>query len=81
MTQKEFKTLDLIQSFTAEDMEQAKEKVSKNVYHNSKVDFTMFELSRGTKYFYFINYKGEINTNVILANKEGSNNYQLRYKL
>lgn len=81
MTQKEFKTLDLQYSFTAKDLEEAKEIVSKNVYYNSKVDFTMFELNRGTKYFYFVNYKGEINTNIILANKENSNRYQLRYKL
>ena len=58
-----------------------KEKVSKNVFYNSKVDFTMFEVNRETKYFYFVNYKGEIQQNLILANKENSNKYQLRQKL
>ena len=81
MTTKEFKTIPLLFSFTAKDLEEAKEKVSKNVFYNSKVDFTMFEVNRETKYFYFVNYKGEIQQNLILANKENSNKYQLRQKL
>lgn len=80
MTTKEFKTFKLMYSFTAKDIQEATEKVSKDVYYNSKVNFTMFEQSRGVNYFYFVNYKGEINRNVILANKEGSNKYQLRNK-
>lgn len=81
MTTKEFKTIPLIFSFTAKDLDEAKEKVSKNVFYNSKVDFTMFELNRGTKYFHFVNFKGEIQQSIILANKENSNKYQLRQKL
>jgi hypothetical protein len=80
MTQKEFKTFNLLYSFTAKDIQEATEKISKDVYYNSKVNFTMFEQSRGVNYFYFVNYKGEINRNVILANKENSNRYQLRNK-
>lgn len=80
MTTKEFKTFKLMYSFTAKDIQEATEKVSKDVYYNSKVNFTIFEQSRGVNYFYFVNYKGEINRNVILANKENSNRYQLRNK-
>jgi hypothetical protein len=80
MTQKEFKTFTLIGSFTANTLEEAKEIISQKVYYGSKLDFTMFELNRGTMYFHFVNYKGEIDTNIVLANKENSNRYQLRRK-
>ena len=79
MTQKEFKTYKLIGSFTAENIEAAKEIISEKVYYNSKINFTMFELNKGYEYFYFINYKGEIKRDTILCRNK--NKYQLRYNL
>lgn len=79
MTQAEFKKLKLQFSFSAKDIEEAKEMVSKKVYYNSKIDFTMFETNRGYDYFYLVNFKKEINYNTILCRK--NNNYQLRFKI
>lgn len=79
MTQVEFKKLKLQYSFTAESLEGVKEKISKEVYYNSKINFTMFEQNKNYEYFYFVNYKGELNRNIILC--KNGNKYQLRYKL
>ncbi|MGL5713285.1 MAG: hypothetical protein ACRCX2_09720 [Paraclostridium sp.] len=79
MTQKEFKKYKLQYSFTADDIEVAKEIISKKVYGNSKINFTLFEEHKNYEYFYFVNYKEETNKKVILC--KNGNRYQLRYKL
>lgn len=79
MTQAEFKKLKLQYSFTSESLETAKEKISKEIYYNSKINFTMFEQNKNYEYFYFVNYKGDINKNIILC--KNVNKYQLRYKI
>ena len=79
MTQKEFKTYKLIGSFTAENIEAAKEIISEKVYYNSKINFIIFEVNKNYEYFYFVNYKGDIDKNIILC--KCKNKYQLRYNL
>ncbi len=79
MTQAEFKKLKLVFSFSAENIEKAKELISEKVYYGSKINFTMFETGKGYEYFYFVNFKGEINYTTILCRKE--NKYQLRFKI
>jgi len=76
-TQAEYKKGRLMYSFNASDIEEAKEKLT-SYYYGSKKELTMYSLSKGYRYFYLVNSKGEINQKVIICNRENSTKYQLR---
>ena len=77
-SQTDYKKGRLMYSFNANDIEQAKEKLT-GYYYGSKKDLTMYSLSKGFKYFYLLNEKGEMNQKTIICNKENTTKYQLRY--
>lgn len=78
MTLTEFKKGTLIFSGTCENKTDLEQKISKKVYYNSKVNLTMFELNRGVKYFYLVNFKGEIQQTKVIR-LDSKNKFQYRY--
>jgi len=78
MTLKDFKKGMLIMSGTCKDKEDLALKISNRMYFDSKLDLLGFKESRGTKFFYLVDYKGNVKKDSIAI--IGKNNkFQFRY--
>jgi hypothetical protein len=78
MKTSEFKKGTLVFSGDCENITDLEQKLSKKVYYKSKVNLTMFALNRGVKYFYLVNFKGEIQQTKIIR-LDSKNKFQYRY--
>jgi hypothetical protein len=78
MKLQDFKKGILILSGQCENTEDLTQKISSKVYYNSKMNLTMFSENNGVKFFYMVNFKGEINQNKIVR-VDANNKYQYRY--
>tara|TARA_R110000744_G_scaffold229881_6_gene348022 strand:+ start:925 stop:1164 length:240 start_codon:yes stop_codon:yes gene_type:complete len=74
----DFKKGNLMLSGNCKTKEELEKKISERIYYNSKVHLTMFEENKGLKWFFLVDFKGEIKQQkIIKIDKKG--NFQYRY--